>query len=42
MVGRGRSADAAALDKLERIRAAWEPYFAAATGGRMTLTATLQ
>jgi hypothetical protein len=42
VVGRGRTADPAALAKLERIRAEWEPFFASATGGRMTLDARLR
>jgi hypothetical protein len=42
VVGRGRAADSAATDKLERIRSAWEGFFAAATGGRMTLDARLR
>jgi hypothetical protein len=37
IVSPGRTADQASLDKLERIRAAWEPFFASATGGRMSL-----
>jgi hypothetical protein len=37
IVGPGRTADQASLDKLERIRAAWEPFFVSATGGRMSL-----
>jgi hypothetical protein len=41
VVGRGRTADSAALDKLERIRAAWESFFTAGTGGRMSLDARL-
>jgi hypothetical protein len=41
VVGRGRTADSAAVAKLERFRAAWEPFFATATGGRMTLDARL-
>jgi hypothetical protein len=42
VVGRGRTADQAALDKLGRIRTAWEPFFGAVTGGRMTLDARLR
>ncbi len=41
VVSRGRTADPAAVDKLERFRAAWEPFFASATGGRMSLDARL-
>jgi hypothetical protein len=41
VVGRGRTADSAAVAKLERFRAAWEPFFASATGGRMTLDTRL-
>jgi hypothetical protein len=42
VVGRGRAADQAAIDKLSRIRAAWEPFFAAATGGRMAVETHLR
>jgi hypothetical protein len=42
VVGRGRTASPAALEKLERIRAAWEPFFAAATEGRMTADTALR
>jgi hypothetical protein len=42
VVGRGRTASPAALEKLERIRAAWERFFAAATEGRMTADTTLR
>lgn len=42
VVGVGRTADPAALAKLERMRAAWEPYFATATGGRMTVDTSLR
>jgi hypothetical protein len=41
VVGRGRTADSAAVAKLERFRSAWEPFFATATGGRMILDARL-
>ncbi|PYQ21332.1 MAG: hypothetical protein DMF79_08395, partial [Acidobacteria bacterium] len=42
VVGGGRSADPSATAKLERIRAAWEPFFTAGTGGRMTLDTRLR
>ena len=42
VVGKGRTADSAAVDKLGRFRTAWEPFFAAATGGRMTLDTRLR
>ncbi len=41
IVSAGRSADQTSLDKLDRIRAAWEPYFASATGGRMSIDTRL-
>ena len=37
VVGRGRAADPAALNKLERFRRDFEPFFEAATEGRMRL-----
>ncbi len=42
VVGAGRTADSAAVAKLERIRLAWEPVFAAATGNRMNLDTRLR
>jgi len=42
VAGPGRTADQASLDKLERIRAAWEPFFVSATGGRMSLDTHLR
>jgi hypothetical protein len=42
VVGRGRTADSAAIAKLERFRSAWEPFFAAATGNRMALDTRLK
>jgi hypothetical protein len=41
VVGRGRTADPAAIAKLETIRRAFEPFFSNATGGRMTLETRL-
>jgi hypothetical protein len=41
VVGAGRTASPAAIAKLERIRQAWEPYFNAATGGRMSVDTSL-
>jgi len=41
VVGRGRTADPAALAKLEQIRAAFEGYFLGATGGRMSVETRL-
>jgi len=41
VVGAGRTADPAAIAKLERIRQAWEPYFNAATGSRMSVDTSL-
>jgi hypothetical protein len=41
VVGRGRTADPAAIAKLERIRAAFEGFFLEATGGRMTVETRL-
>jgi hypothetical protein len=41
VVGRGRSADPAALAKLEAIRRAFEPFFSDATGGRMSVDTRL-
>jgi hypothetical protein len=37
VVGRGRTADPAAVAKLEGIREAFEGFFVEATGGRMTV-----
>ncbi|HEV8348527.1 MAG TPA: hypothetical protein VGQ16_18250 [Vicinamibacterales bacterium] len=34
VVGRGRTADPAAVAKIDRIRRAWEPFFSQATDGR--------
>jgi len=42
VVGRGRTMDQAAIDKVERFRTAWEPFFAAATGGRMAVDTQLR
>jgi hypothetical protein len=41
VVGRGRTADPAAIAKLEAIRQAFEGFFAAATGGRMSVETRL-
>ena len=41
LVGRGRTADPAAIAKLETIRRAFEPFFSDATGGRMTVETRL-
>ena len=41
VVGRGRTADPAAIAKLETIRRAFEPFFSDATGGRMTVETRL-
>jgi hypothetical protein len=41
VVSAGRSADPAAISKLEGFRRAFEPFFAAATGGRMVLETRL-
>ncbi len=41
VVGRGRTADAAAVAKLDRFRREWEPFFAAATGNRMSVDTRL-
>ena len=42
VVAAGHTADPAAIAKLERFRVAWEPFFAAATGNRMTLDTRLR
>ncbi len=42
VVGPGRTADQASLDKLEGIRTAWESFFVSATGGRMSLDTRLR
>jgi hypothetical protein len=42
VVGAGRTADSAALAKLERFRTAWESGFAAATGNRMSVDTRLR
>jgi hypothetical protein len=41
VVSRGRTADPAAIAKLETIRRAFEDYFASATGGRMSVETRL-
>jgi hypothetical protein len=41
VVGRGRTADPAAIAKLEAIRRAFEPFFSNATGGRMSVETRL-
>jgi hypothetical protein len=41
VVGRGRTADPAAIAKLETIRRAFEPFFSNATGGRMSVETRL-
>lgn len=41
VVGAGRSADAAAIEKIDRIRREWEAFFLAATDGRMRLDTRL-
>jgi hypothetical protein len=41
VVGRGRTASASAVAKLDRIRRAWEPFFADGTGDRMTVDTRL-
>jgi hypothetical protein len=41
VVSRGRTADPAAIAKLETIRRAFEGFFASATGGRMSVETTL-
>jgi hypothetical protein len=41
VVGAGRAADPAAIAKLDRIRRAWEGFFDAATGGRMSADTSL-
>ncbi len=41
VVGRGRTADPAAVSKLETIRRAFEGFFASATGGRMSVETRL-
>ena len=41
VVGRGRTADPAAVTKLETIRRAFEGFFASATGGRMSVETRL-
>jgi len=42
VVSPGRIPDQASLDKLELIRAAWEPFFASATGDRMSIDTRLR
>ncbi len=42
VVGAGRTADAAAIDKIDRIRRAWEPFFLQATDGRMRVETRLR
>ena len=42
VVGQGRSADSAQVNKIERIRRAWETFFQQATEGRMQAVTTLR
>jgi hypothetical protein len=42
VVGLGRTASAEQIDKLDRIRRQWEPFFLQATGGRMRVTTDLR
>jgi hypothetical protein len=42
VVGAGRTASAEQIDKLDRIRRQWEPFFLQATGGRMRVTTDLR
>jgi len=42
VVGQGRSADTAQVNKIERIRRAWETFFQQATEGRMQAVTTLR
>lgn len=42
LVTAGRSPDAAQIDKIDRIRRAWETFFLEATSGRMTADTRLQ
>lgn len=41
VVGPGTAVDRAAVDKIDRFRREWEPYFAQATGGRMRVETRL-
>jgi hypothetical protein len=42
VVGRGRSPDNAQIDKIDRIRRAWETFFLQATENRMQAVTTLR
>ena len=42
VVSRGRTADPAAIAKVDRIRLAWEPFYAQATGNRGRADTRLQ
>ena len=42
LVRPGRSADSGQVDKIERIRRAWETFFQQATEGRMQAVTTLR
>jgi hypothetical protein len=42
VVSAGRSVDTTAVDKVDRIRRQWEPFFLGATDGRMTVRTTLR
>jgi hypothetical protein len=42
VVGAGRTAAAEQVDKLERIRRSFEPFFRSATGGRMRVVTALR
>jgi hypothetical protein len=42
LVSGGRSADAGQVDKLDRIRRQWEPFFQQATSGRMQVDTRLR
>ena len=42
VVGAGRTASSDQIDKIDRIRRQWEPFFVQATGGRMRVTTDLR
>jgi hypothetical protein len=42
LVSAGRTADAGQVDKLDRIRQQWEPFFLQATDGRMRVETRLR
>ena len=42
VVSAGRQVDSGMVDKVDRIRRQWEPFFSGATDGRMSVRTTLR